>query len=132
MHRRLLHRLDRLVENSLGHDGIQVGFFTIGYNYLIQLIPLVIVGRSYGGACEFGVVTQSAIPRDRGRRFSLIVTQFQQITNFATTVVPFNAHRRDRSREQLRSGVEVAHRSQMLFENLTLREVGNNRVLVGT
>ena len=39
-----------------------LGFFTNGYNYLTQLIPLLIVAPMYmQGQVEFGVVTQSAM-----------------------------------------------------------------------
>ena len=39
-----------------------LGFFTTGYNYLIQIIPALIVAPLYiRGEVEFGVVTQSAM-----------------------------------------------------------------------
>ena len=62
-----------------------LGFFTNGYNYLTQLIPLVIVAPMYmQGRVEFGVVTQSAMAFSAFLSgFSLIVTQFETLSSFA-------------------------------------------------
>ena len=39
-----------------------LGFFTTGYNWLIQIIPALIVAPSFiAGEVEFGVITQSAM-----------------------------------------------------------------------
>src|SRR5262249_25955711 len=57
-------RLDDVVTNSKRIITVSrnLGFFINGYNYLIQLIPLLLVGPMYmRGQVEFGVVTQSAM-----------------------------------------------------------------------
>ena len=57
-------RLDDVVANNKRIIEVtrNLGFFTNGYNYLIQLIPLLIVAPMYmQGRVEFGVVTQSAM-----------------------------------------------------------------------
>jgi putative ATP-binding cassette transporter len=61
---RLLHRIDELVENFRRITSVNrnLGFFTTGYNYLIQIIPALIVApRFIRREVEFGVITQSAM-----------------------------------------------------------------------
>src|SRR3989339_896267 len=64
-----------------------VGFFTTGYNWLIQIIPALIVAPLFiSGKVEFGVITQSAIAFTHLLgAFSLIVTQFQSISSYTAT-----------------------------------------------
>ena len=87
---RLLHRLEELVANFRQITAINrnVGFFTTGYNWLIQIIPALIVAPAFmDGKIEFGVITQSAMAFSLlVAAFSLIVTQFQSISNFAAVV----------------------------------------------
>ena len=66
-----------------------LSFFTTGYNYLIQIIPVLIVAPMFfRGEIEFGVVTQSAMVfATLLGAFSLIVTQFQSISSFAAVIV---------------------------------------------
>jgi putative ATP-binding cassette transporter len=65
-----------------------LGFFTTGYNYLIQIIPALIVGPLFiRGSVEFGVVTQSAMAfAQLVGAFSLVITQFQSISAYAAVV----------------------------------------------
>ena len=65
-----------------------MGFFTTGYNWLIQIIPALIVAPAFiDGNIEFGVITQSAMAFSMlVGAFSLIVTQFQSISTFAAVV----------------------------------------------
>ena len=61
---RLLQRLDELVGNFRRITAINrnVAFFTTGYNWLIQIIPTLIVAPAFlDGRIEFGVITQSAM-----------------------------------------------------------------------
>lgn len=65
-----------------------LSFFTTGYNYWAQLIPIVIAAPIYlGGNREFGVVTQaaSAFVFVLGS-FSLIITEFQRLSSFVAIV----------------------------------------------
>ncbi|MGO8499544.1 SbmA/BacA-like family transporter, partial [Rhizobium ruizarguesonis] len=65
-----------------------VGFFTTGYNWLIQIIPALIIAPAYiRGNIDFGVITQSgaAFAMLVGA-FSLVITQFQSISKFAAVV----------------------------------------------
>src|SRR5262249_38952560 len=83
----LYDRLNDVVANTKRIIKVSrnLGFFINGYNYLIQLIPLLLVGPMYmSGQVEFGVVTQSlmAFSAFLGA-FSLIVTQFETLSSFA-------------------------------------------------
>jgi putative ATP-binding cassette transporter len=87
---RLLRRIDAFAANF--HRIISVnrnlGFLTAGYNYLIQIIPALVVGPLFiRGSVEFGVITQSAMAfAQLVGAFSLIVTQFQSITSYAAVI----------------------------------------------
>lgn len=84
---RLLRHLDALVNNLLRMIRVNrdVGFFTTGYNYLMQVVPVVVVAPLYiHGEAEFGVITQAAVAfTTLMGAFSLIVTQFQSISSYA-------------------------------------------------
>ena len=69
-----------------------LGFFIKGYNYLTQLIPLLLVAPLYmRGEVEFGVVTQSAMAFSAFLgAFSLIITQFETISSFAAVTDRLN------------------------------------------
>src|SRR5271155_3116014 len=57
----LLGRLDDLVANFRRITSINrnVGFFTTGYNWMIQIIPALIIAPAFiDGKIEFGVITQ--------------------------------------------------------------------------
>ena len=88
--RRIDARLRRVVRNSRAIIGVtrNVGFFTAGYNYLVPILPIVIVAPLYlRGTIELGVVTQSAMAfAQLLGAFSLVVAQFQSISAFAAVV----------------------------------------------
>lgn len=87
LHQRLLGRLEQLVANGRKMISVNrnLGFFTNGYNYLIQIIPALIVAPMFmNGEVSFGVVTQSAVAFTYLMgAFSLLVTQFQSISTYA-------------------------------------------------
>jgi putative ATP-binding cassette transporter len=90
----LLRRLERHLAELAGNFrhiiGVNrnLGFFTTGYNYLIQIIPALIVGPLYmRGEVEFGVVTQAGMAFSQLLgAFSLVVTQFQSISSFTAVI----------------------------------------------
>jgi putative ATP-binding cassette transporter len=89
--KRLLgQRLARLVENF--RDIIVVsrnlGFFTTGYSYLPQVIPALVVAELYfAGRVQFGTVTQAAMAFAQVQgAFSLLVTQFQEVSTYAALI----------------------------------------------
>jgi vitamin B12/bleomycin/antimicrobial peptide transport system ATP-binding/permease protein len=93
--RRLLDQLADLAANFRKIIGVNrnVGFFTTGYNWLIQIIPALIVAPSYmSGKVEFGVISQAAVAFSAiVAAFSLIVTQFQSLSNYAAVTARLSA-----------------------------------------
>lgn len=93
--RRLRRRLEALVANAKRIVAVNrnLGFFTTGYNYGIQLLPPLIVGPLFmHGKVEFGVITQSAMAfAHLLGAFSLIVTQFQSLSSYAAVLVRLGA-----------------------------------------
>jgi len=87
---RLRERLERLAENFRRITTVNrnVGFFSTGYNWLIQLIPILIIAPAFmRGEIEFGVITQSAMVfTTLVAAFSLVVTQFQSLSTYAAVV----------------------------------------------
>ena len=92
---RLHERLGALVDNLKRIIAVNrnLGFFTTGYNYLIQIIPALIVAPLFiRGEVEFGVITQSAMAFSHLLgAFSLVVTQFQAISSYAAVLARLNA-----------------------------------------
>ncbi len=125
--RRLVSRLDSLVANFRQVTAINrnVGFFSTGYNWLIQIIPALMVAPSFfAGKIEFGVVTQSAMVFSTlVAAFSLIVTQYQSLSNFAAVVARLSSLTEaiERSQTTADSGVEtVEQEGRLAYERLTL------------
>ncbi|MGL5019092.1 MAG: ABC transporter ATP-binding protein/permease, partial [Luteolibacter sp.] len=87
---KLNRRLDALTANfrRLIRINRNLGFFTNGYNYFIQIIPALIIAPMFiMGTKEFGVITQSTMAfATLVGAFSLIVTQFQSISAFTAVV----------------------------------------------
>ncbi len=91
----LMQRLDSLADNFRRTISVNrnLGFFTTGYNYLIQIIPALLVAPLFiRGKVEFGVVTQSAMAFSQVLgAFSIFVNQFQSISSFAAVIVRVSA-----------------------------------------
>jgi vitamin B12/bleomycin/antimicrobial peptide transport system ATP-binding/permease protein len=91
----LLSRLDDVVANFRKITSINrnVGFFTTGYNWMIQIIPALIIAPAFiERKIEFGVITQSAIAFSTlVAAFSLIVTQFQSLSSYAAVMARLSA-----------------------------------------
>lgn len=63
-----------------------LGFFTTGYNYLVQIIPVLLVAPLYmRGEVEFGVVTQSAMA------FAVVVGAISLIVNWVQSISSYYA-----------------------------------------
>ena len=92
---RLLSKIDSLADNFRRITSVNrnLGFFTTGYNYLIQIIPTLIVAPLFiRGEVEFGVVTQSAMAfAQLLGAFSLIVNQVQSLSSFAAVTARLSA-----------------------------------------
>jgi putative ATP-binding cassette transporter len=87
---RIIQRLDRLVDNTKRVIAVSrnAGFFTVGYSYAIQLIPIVVVAPLYfQHRVEFGVITQSAMAFSQlVGAISIVINQFQTISSFAAVL----------------------------------------------
>lgn len=92
---RLLTRVDSFAENFRRIISVNrnLGFFTTGYNNLIQIIPMLIVAPLFiRGKVQFGVITQSAVAfAQLLGASSLIVNQFQSLSTFAAVIVRLSA-----------------------------------------
>ena len=129
---RLLDRLGELVVNFRQMTAINrnVGFLTTGYNWLIQIIPALVVAPSFmRGEVEFGVITQSAMAFSTlVAAFSLIVTQFQSISTFAAVVGRLSSMTDaiEHSQTAPVSAVEVVEaEGRLAYEHLTLQSPTN-------
>lgn len=134
---RLLRRLDDAVANFRKVTAINrnVGFFTTGYNWLIQIIPALIIAPAYiRGNIDFGVITQSgaAFAMLVGA-FSLVITQFQSISTFAAVVARLSSLMEaiERSGTPADAGIEIVEgKERLAYEQLTLLHATNSVPIV--
>ena len=133
---RLLRHLDAVMQNLRRITAVNrdLGFFTTGYNYLIPVLPVLIVApRFIHGDIEFGVVTQSAVAFGHLLgAFSLIVTQFQSISSYTAVLARLRALRQAAERAAgAANAIEIVERDdQLAYEQLTLRSPRDGRVLI--
>jgi putative ATP-binding cassette transporter len=134
---RLQRRVSDLVSNVRHMIAVNrnLGFFTTGYNYLIQLIPALIVAPLFmRGQVEFGAIPQSAMAFSHVLgAFSLIVTQFQSISSYAAAGARLAAlsDAADQTAERVAAPIEIAELSESLvYQGLTLRSPHDGRLLV--
>ena len=133
---RLVRRVDALTENLKRIIAVNrnLGFFTTGYNYLIQLLPALIVAPLFiYGSAEFGVIPQSAMAFAHVLgAFSLVVTQFPQLSSYAVVLArltPLVEAVETVPSEKSRVAV-VEEQGRFAFERLTLRMPRNGTPLV--
>jgi vitamin B12/bleomycin/antimicrobial peptide transport system ATP-binding/permease protein len=133
---RLLDRLGDLVDNFRQMTAINrnVGFFTTGYNWLIQIIPALVVAPAFiRGETDFGAITQSAMAFSAlVAAFSLIVTQFQSLSTFAAVVGRLSSMTDAIERPQIPMGssIEVVEADgRLAFEGLTLLSANSSPLL---
>ncbi|MBC8125880.1 MAG: ABC transporter ATP-binding protein/permease, partial [Gloeobacteraceae cyanobacterium ES-bin-144] len=134
---RLNKRLDALTTNFrlLIRINRNLGFFTNGYNYFIQIIPALVIAPMFiWGQKEFGVITQSTMAfATLLGAFSLIVTQFQSISAFTAVTARL---------QTLQDAIERANRTtpctiaveespdRVAYQNVTLHSADRTRILV--
>ncbi|MBY0274001.1 ABC transporter ATP-binding protein/permease [Candidatus Binatia bacterium] len=133
---RLLARIDALVANLKHIIAVNrnVGFFTTGYNYLIQIIPALIVAPLFiAGETQFGTITQAAMAFSQLLgAFSLVVTQFGAISSYAAVLARLNALAEAVQPRSSDAGAPriVQADDHVAFEHVTLRAPRDARVLV--
>jgi vitamin B12/bleomycin/antimicrobial peptide transport system ATP-binding/permease protein len=112
-----------------------VGFFTTGYNWLVQIIPALLVAPLFiSGKVEFGVISQSAIAFTHLLgAFSIIVTQFQSISSYTAVVARLASLREAGEREKaaaLSDPSVTREDGRIAYQGLTLRSPRSGRVLI--
>ena len=113
-----------------------LGFFTTGYNWLIQIIPALIIAPLFiEGKVEFGVITQSAIAFTQLLgAFSIIVNQFQSISSYTAVLARLAAlaEARETAKVEEEAGpIEFSiEEGQIAYSGLTLRSPRSGRTLI--
>lgn len=112
-----------------------LNFFTTGYNWLIQIIPALIVAPLFiEGKVQFGVITQSAIAFTQLLgAFSIIVTQFQSISSYTAVLARLVAlvEAGEREKNAQIPGIAFSKdNEQVAYSGLTLRSPRSGRVLI--
>jgi len=112
-----------------------LGFFTTGYNYFIQIIPALIIAPMFiRGHIEFGVITQSSMAfAALLGAFSLIITQFQSISTFTAVTARLymlsqameNAHQAKTCPIKLTEGTEGVS-----YQDVTLESPDHSHVVI--
>ena len=135
--RRIQARLSRLVGNAQRMIAVNrnLGFCTSFYNYLIQIIPALIIAPLFiAGEVEFGVITQSAMAfATLLGAFSLIVTQFQSISAFSAVISRLTGLSAaiHIPPAEAASNIVIHHQpGPIVCENLTLLAADDGQVLV--
>lgn len=134
---RLNRRLDALTANfrRLIRINRNLGFFTNGYNYFIQIIPALIIAPMFiWGDREFGVITQSTMAfATLLGAFSLIVTQFQSISAFTAVIARLHTLSDAIENVQRTSPCTIAIEEspdRVAYRDVTLRSADKTRLLV--
>jgi putative ATP-binding cassette transporter len=136
--RRLRRRLEGVVDNARSIIALSrnIGFFTTGYNYMIQLIPPLIVAPLYmRGEVKFGAITQAlmAFSHVMGA-FSLIVQEFQRISAFGAVTERLGTvweAIEDESPAPDKPGITtVEEPARVAYDHLTLKTPREGRVLL--
>jgi vitamin B12/bleomycin/antimicrobial peptide transport system ATP-binding/permease protein len=112
-------------------------FFTKGYEYIILILPIVVMAPMYfAGQIKFGVVTQaeSAFVQVLSA-LSIIVTQFEQLSNFVagiTRLETFSTALEPASKEKSaeRPRIESVEEPRIALEHITLMTPDYRQTLV--
>jgi putative ATP-binding cassette transporter len=134
---RLVRRLNELVDNFRLIVGVNrnLGFFTTMYNWMIQLIPVLIIApRFFTGEIQFGEITRAkdAFATILGA-FSLIITQFAAISSFAAVINRLGSiwEALDEPLAEQAVKLEVVFdETRVAYEGVTLRSPKGDKVLI--
>jgi putative ATP-binding cassette transporter len=134
---RLRENIDALTGNLKRIIAVNrnLSFFTTGYDYLIQIIPVVIVAPLFiRGEAEFGTIPQSsmAFAHVLGA-FSLVVKQFPQLSTYAAVVARLSVlvGATEAASEQRPGAIAVVEdRSRFALDRLTLRSPSDGATIV--
>ncbi|CAI9087969.1 OLC1v1022188C1 [Oldenlandia corymbosa var. corymbosa] len=126
----LLYRFKSAFENltKLLISSRNLEFFTNGYRYLIQVLPVAVVAPMYfSGKIEFGVINQSvsAFNHILGD-FSLVVYQFQAISAFSAIIDRLGEFDDVLDIQNIKGGSEPMGEIQLQVYSLTSAPVQTN------
>jgi putative ATP-binding cassette transporter len=135
---RLRRRLAAVVENMKRIIGLSrnIGFFTTGFDYMIQLIPLLLVAPLFfRGEVEFGAVTQAQMVFIHVMgAFSLVVKEFQRVTTFGAVVERLGSFCEvldEETASASKAPIELVNDDgRVAFEGLTLTTTTDGRLVV--
>jgi putative ATP-binding cassette transporter len=135
---RLRGALAEVVDNMKRIIGLSrnISFFTIGYDYFVQLLPLFIVAPLFiHRQVEFGALDQARIAFTAVMgAFSVVVTQFQRISTIGAVTErlgQFTEVLEDEAPAAAKAPIETAEdESRVAFEGLTLTTPRDGRLLV--
>jgi putative ATP-binding cassette transporter len=133
---RLKEYLAQLVRNLRRIIAVNrnLGFFTTGYNYMIQIIPALVVAPLFiRGEVEFGVITQSAMAFSHLLgAFSLVITQFSAISSYAAVLARlFALSSALQPSAEGAAGIDTTEDPERIaYDKLTLAAPGEPKALV--
>ncbi len=111
-------------------------FFTKGYEYIIIVLPVVVMAPLYfSGEIKFGVVTQaeSAFVQVLSA-LSIIVTQFEQLSGFVAGITRLDtfaaALDQSVSAKEKIPGIESVEGTEVELNNVTLKTPDNKKTLI--
>jgi putative ATP-binding cassette transporter len=136
--KRLGRRIDEFQNNARKMIAVNrnLGFFTTGYNYLVQLIPVMLTAPLFiRGHVEFGVIPQASMAFSHLiGAFSLIVTQFQSISSYAATIARLSALSEavDTGAGGRVSNIQLIEQNagRIRYEHVTLKSPRRSRMLL--
>lgn len=146
-HQTLLQRLHAAMLNLHLLIGWQrnLAFFTYAYDFLLPLIPVVVLAPAFfSGAIEFGKITQASAAFITLRTsFSIIIDQFNALSSFAAVVERLALYREVSLGRQIPSepggaapvadggrGIETVEAARLAIDRLTLDTPDRRKTLV--
>lgn len=132
---RLGTHLGALIDNFRAIIGVNrnLGFFTISYNYLMPVIPALVVAPLYfRGEVDFGKITTAVVSFPFVQNaLSVIVTQFGVISSYAAVVARVGAVWEATEAEPLTPAIEVDDSGwSVSFDGLSLETPKDHRTLI--
>ncbi|MDQ5986026.1 MAG: Vitamin B12 transport ATP-binding protein BacA [Syntrophus sp. SKADARSKE-3] len=113
-----------------------LSFVTSGYQYLIQLLPYVVVARLFfAGKIAFGVVSQGALAFMQVlNAISIVITRFEDLTKFTAAInrlhAFYEALQHDEQSLPENSRIEIVRDNRLAMEHLTVQTPDYRRTLV--
>jgi len=132
--RRFAHVVENF--NSLILWQRNLSFVTSGYQYLIQLLPYVVVAQLFfAGKIAFGVVSQGAMAFMQVlNAISIVITRFEDLTKFTAAINRLHGFAEAITSENIlspdRQRIETVRDDRLALEHLTVRTPNYLRTLV--